>query len=166
MGRQPIAEATKFYLDICFLCKLLAVPDSKVHGAHLGLTGPRWAPCWPHKPCYLGCYSWVHCGFVGLGGRGHIGVFIIHVFVCLENSKFLFLFHTISLGQNDAGSSNPHSWTRRSCFSYIVSSLAADVLAKQESGHRQPWCWSGSYGVFRNKHFKCTASGWNRVISL
>ena len=24
------------------------------HGAHLGLTGPRWAPCWPHELCYLG----------------------------------------------------------------------------------------------------------------
>ena len=23
-------------------------------GAHLGLTGPRWAPCWPHELCYLG----------------------------------------------------------------------------------------------------------------
>ena len=23
------------------------------HGAHLGPTGPRWAPCWPHAPCYL-----------------------------------------------------------------------------------------------------------------
>ena len=22
---------------------------------HLGPTGPRWAPCWPHEPCYLGC---------------------------------------------------------------------------------------------------------------
>ena len=22
------------------------------HWAHLGLTGPRWAPCWPCKPCY------------------------------------------------------------------------------------------------------------------
>ena len=22
--------------------------------AHLGLTGPRWAPCWPHELCYLG----------------------------------------------------------------------------------------------------------------
>ena len=21
---------------------------------HLGPTGPRWAPCWPHEPCYLG----------------------------------------------------------------------------------------------------------------
>ena len=34
------------------------IPDSKVHGAnigaHLGPTGPRWAPCWPHKLCYLG----------------------------------------------------------------------------------------------------------------
>ena len=87
-------------------------------------------------------------------------------FICLENSKFIFLFHTISLGQNDAGSSNPYSWKRRSCFSYIVSSLAADVLAKQEPGHRQPWYWWSSYGVLRNQHFKCTASGWNRVISF
>ena len=28
-------------------------PDSKVHGAHLGPTGPRLAPCWPHELCYL-----------------------------------------------------------------------------------------------------------------
>ena len=29
------------------------------HGAHLGRTGPRWAPCWPHELCYLGivCHS-------------------------------------------------------------------------------------------------------------
>ena len=24
-------------------------PDSKVHGVHLGPTGPRWAPCWHHE---------------------------------------------------------------------------------------------------------------------
>ena len=24
------------------------------HGAHLGPTGPRRAPCWPHELCYLG----------------------------------------------------------------------------------------------------------------
>ena len=22
--------------------------------AHLGPVGPRWAPCWPHEPCYQG----------------------------------------------------------------------------------------------------------------
>ena len=31
------------------------------HGAQLGPTGPRWAPCWPHEPCYLGInHSWAH----------------------------------------------------------------------------------------------------------
>ena len=25
-----------------------------LHGAHLGPTGPRWAPCWPNEPCYQG----------------------------------------------------------------------------------------------------------------
>ena len=24
------------------------------HGARLGLVGPRWAPWWPHEPCYQG----------------------------------------------------------------------------------------------------------------
>ena len=24
------------------------------HEALRGPTGPRWAPCWPHEPCYLG----------------------------------------------------------------------------------------------------------------
>ena len=34
-----------------------SIPDSKVHGANMGPTGPRWAPCWPHELCYLG---WLH----------------------------------------------------------------------------------------------------------
>ena len=28
------------------------------HGAHLGPTGPRWAPSWPHELCYLGAHSY------------------------------------------------------------------------------------------------------------
>ena len=27
------------------------------HGAHLGPTGPRLAPCWPHELCYLGWFA-------------------------------------------------------------------------------------------------------------
>ena len=34
------------------------LPDSwRQHGANLGLPGPRWDPCWPHEPCYLGLFS-------------------------------------------------------------------------------------------------------------
>ena len=33
------------------------IPDSKVHGAHLGPTGPRWAPWWRYELCYLGFYG-------------------------------------------------------------------------------------------------------------
>ena len=29
------------------------VPWGK-HGAHLGPVGHKWAPCWPHNPCYQG----------------------------------------------------------------------------------------------------------------
>ena len=31
-------------------------PDNKVHGACMGPPGPRWAPCWPHEPCYHGTF--------------------------------------------------------------------------------------------------------------
>ena len=41
------------------------------HGTHLGPTGPRLAPYWPHELCYLGTlltprsfYIWIHKGFV------------------------------------------------------------------------------------------------------
>ena len=37
------------------------------HGANLGPTGPRWAPCWPHELCYLGCY-WLF----GMTGPHHL----------------------------------------------------------------------------------------------
>ena len=36
---------------------LIHTPDSKVHGAYLGPTGPRWAPCWPQEPCYQGQFG-------------------------------------------------------------------------------------------------------------
>ena len=34
------------------------------HGAHLGPTGPRWAPYWPHELCNLGIF--VTQGHIGL----------------------------------------------------------------------------------------------------
>ena len=42
-------------------CHKINYPDSKVHGAYMGHTWgrqvrPRWAPCWPHEPCYQGSF--------------------------------------------------------------------------------------------------------------
>ena len=45
-------------------CKFDTVASSMVtqpsscgqHGAHLGPVGPRWAPRWPHVPCYQGTH--------------------------------------------------------------------------------------------------------------
>ena len=35
------------------------------NGAHLGLTGPRWAPWGPHEPCYQGtCTIYIHCNYI------------------------------------------------------------------------------------------------------
>ena len=43
------------FLEIIALYTLIARFMGQ-HGAHLGPTGPRWAPCWPHKLCYLSRY--------------------------------------------------------------------------------------------------------------
>ena len=53
------------YLSVCLLVWLsmssLITHDTSLiarfmgqHGAHLGQTGPSWAPCWPYEPYYLG----------------------------------------------------------------------------------------------------------------
>ena len=42
-------------------CVPCTAPESKVYRAHMGPTGPRWAPCWPHEPCYLGPFSKPGC---------------------------------------------------------------------------------------------------------
>ena len=47
------------------------------HEAHLGPVGPRWAPCWPHDPCYQGrCPGRVSimsfpAGVCNASGHGH-----------------------------------------------------------------------------------------------
>ena len=49
----------------CCCIDLIHIPWSQgswgPHGAHLGPTGPRWAPCWPHDPCYLGYHCHCRC---------------------------------------------------------------------------------------------------------
>ena len=39
------------------------------HGVHLGPVGSRWAPCWPHEPCYQGCSSIVSPNGWRLNGK-------------------------------------------------------------------------------------------------
>ena len=43
----------------CYCLRLSSIFHNSLgqNGAHLGPVGPRWAPCWPHEPCYQGCYS-------------------------------------------------------------------------------------------------------------
>ena len=38
----------------CYLTTALIARFTGPAWGHLGTTGPRWAPCWPHEPCYLG----------------------------------------------------------------------------------------------------------------
>ena len=62
---QIIIKSAQFYIEVTVDSNLVLSADYTVmlhwmqgswgqHGAHLGPTGPRWAPCWPHELCYLG----------------------------------------------------------------------------------------------------------------
>ena len=59
--------------------ELWGVLDSNVHGANMGLTGPRLAPCWPHVPCYQGYYIIIL----------HY-VIMVGLYVCYGGECFLF----------------------------------------------------------------------------
>ena len=51
------------------LCSLVLWQSSwDQHGAHLGPVGPRWAPCWPHAPCYL-ALRWRHNDHAGVSNH-------------------------------------------------------------------------------------------------
>ena len=40
----------RYYIPLFYVAVAVKIiPESKVHGAYLGPTGPRWAPCWPHE---------------------------------------------------------------------------------------------------------------------
>ena len=62
--KHNLVSFLAYHISFCFN-SFWVYPDSKVHGgqheAHLGPTGPRWAPYWPHESCYLGCDAiWWH----------------------------------------------------------------------------------------------------------
>ena len=48
------ASVLESYLDNTATVMSLTAGSWGQNGAHLGPTGPRWAPCWPHELCYLG----------------------------------------------------------------------------------------------------------------
>ena len=61
-------------------------------GAHLGPTGHRWAPCWPHELCYLGLVSTLHYAeidghcvniLMALSELSYVAVFIISIHLCI-----------------------------------------------------------------------------------
>ena len=59
-GDPYIQQINLFRQASCYNLNQYQAPDSSSwgqHGAHLGPTGPRWAPCWPHELCYLGRHA-------------------------------------------------------------------------------------------------------------
>ena len=65
-------------------------------GAHLGPPGPRWAPCWPHDPCYLGRDTWgeAQC----FSNSSLTSYFVPNWRSFIMESKGLFITHTLCQG--------------------------------------------------------------------
>ena len=57
------------------------------HGAYQGPARPRWAPCWPHEPCYLGglSFSWITKTGVSSSWISHLHVTLTYVIIGLIN---------------------------------------------------------------------------------
>ena len=65
-------------VNVIFLYGTGALPREQSswgqHGAHLGPVGPRWAPCWPHEPCYQGMMQILSTLWILIGIRTRISV--------------------------------------------------------------------------------------------
>ena len=92
-------------------------PDSKIHGANMGPTwvlSARWAPFWPHKPCYQGSFQ-----------REQKHIITSYVIPPQWHGN------VIPPQWHGTGSGNPSSSKTRSYLFYIVNIMGADVLEMQ-----------------------------------
>ena len=101
-----------------FLCErpetqsIAHVPYRKVYGANMGPTWTRWAPCWPHKPCFLGM------------SLGHLVIFR----QCLGYHGITIWLHPLTLAASPL--SYVHYWrsTRSRCVSIdMLIELPEDI---------------------------------------
>ena len=53
--------------------RLCYTPDNKVH------LGPRWAPCWPHEPCYCGQGNTVSCNQPTAGNASRYSHMLVNI---------------------------------------------------------------------------------------
>ena len=54
--RGPRLKSLAMARNLLMICNISSQGSWGPHGAHLGPVGPRWVPCRPHEPCYLGCH--------------------------------------------------------------------------------------------------------------
>ena len=95
--RASISPSLLTYSPQCSPVAVHICPYSKVQGAHLGPTGPRWAPCWPHELCYLCVTAMDLSRSANLGDYG-VFMFIFDDYVVVECWFFTTLQPTVFHG--------------------------------------------------------------------
>ena len=130
----------------------LEVPDSKVHGANTGPTwGPRWAPCRPHKPCYLR-----RCHHTVTSGTAYLQVAVVNSLssqIAMSHGEYVMgaMLHareTCATAISYQNRLERHEWalSRKICElshhqgpSQLLERMLLDDLAKVLRTHRLRW---------------------------
>ena len=107
------------------------------HGAHLGPVSPRWAPCWPHEPCYQGwcCFYGCFDHHNGIANQGHFSMathrhYLRWIYPCV-----LLRFHC----RIEIDHSYSLHWCSLCCYSGTgLMGLAASGHAMASSTHAVP----------------------------
>ena len=91
------------------------------HGAYLGPTGPRWAPCRSHEPCYLGWFGETGARWE-MGQVGHMAISRNPLiwWLCL---KVMIISHTTTL----------LCIKNHACCTILMKMLGSFVNTKQKS---------------------------------
>ena len=90
------------------------------HGAPLGPTGQKWAPCWPHELCYLGWH------------------YINHV--CTHKRHPISHLNGHAMGYLLLGFSRKHNVLKLHCTVYLVSGLVSQYVPQLHSS-QYPWAY-------------------------
>ena len=82
-------------------------PDNNFHGTHVGPVGPRWAPCWPHEPCYQGRFQesinskrnfqklWPALWLLGLLQAQPYKIWVyIYIYICIYMYIYVYIYIT------------------------------------------------------------------------
>ena len=125
------------------------------HGAHLGPTGPSWAPCWPHELCYLGQHTWLRKGEVILASWSQLFHSLYSLHICWFRQPRVFQ-HLTSLLLIDIDWHVSILFFVWNLSVYLRYASSSNLFSS--SGHLHVWWWPFSVYL--------THWGWEKMAAI